>query len=304
MKILTYRELERKSALLPLMEQAFGWPFDPFDFERAIKLDPRLRDSSVGFCAVDEGEVLGYVGVMDLESRTFDGTVEKVGGIYGVATLPGHTRQGICRMLLNRAHQHFTEKGYRFSLLTTSPTIVAHALYKKLGYFDVTSFPGAYKVKEKIEKESKPLRQSAKIDFDMMLKIYRYYVKDKSGFVVRNKAYVRMLAKTNEITRRQCILTKKGYIIFKQEKKQIRIRELAARDEKEMNNLIRLVEQKAKNVIYARAVLDPNLRQTYRSRGFSVLESGHGVLMAKNLTNASFTNTYGNTFYMTSLDHF
>ncbi len=69
MKILTYRELERKSALLPLMEQAFGWPFDPFDFERAIKLDPRLRDSSVGFCAVDEGEVVGYVGVMDLEQQ-------------------------------------------------------------------------------------------------------------------------------------------------------------------------------------------------------------------------------------------
>lgn len=304
MKILTYRELERKSALLPLMEQAFGWPFDPFDFGRVTKLDPRLRDSSVGFCAVDEGEVVGYVGVMDLDCRTLDGTVEKVGGIYGVATLPGHTRQGICRMLLDHTHQHFIEKGYRFSLLTTSPTIVAHALYKKLGYFDVISFPAAYKVREKIEKESKPPRQSAKLDFDMMLKIYRSYVKDKSGFVVRDKAYMRMLAKTNEITQRQCITTKKGYIIFKQEKKQIRIRELAARDEKEMNNLIRLVEQRAKNVIYARAVLDPNLRQTYKSRGFSVLESGHGVLMAKNLTNASFANTYGNTFYMTSLDHF
>jgi GNAT superfamily N-acetyltransferase len=286
------------------MEQAFGWPLDPFEFERVIKLDPRLRDSGVGFCAMDEGEVVGYVGVMDLDSRALDGTVEKVGGVYGVATLPGHTRQGICRMLLNRAHQHFTEKGYRFSLLTTSPTIVAHALYEELGYFDVTSFPAAYKVREKIEKESKPSRQNAKLDFDLMLKIYRNYVKDKSGFVVRDRDYVRMLAKTYEITQRQCIMTKRGYIIFKQEKKMIRIRELAARDEKEMNSLIRLVEQKAKNVIYARAVLDPKLRQTYKSRGFSVLESGHGVLMARNLTNASFTNTYGNTYYMTSLDHF
>jgi ribosomal protein S18 acetylase RimI-like enzyme len=304
MKVLTFQSLERKSALLPLMEQAFGWPFDPFDFEKVIKLDPRLRDSSVGFCAIDEGEVVGYVGVMDLDSRSLDGTVEKVGGIYGVATLPGHTKQGICRMLMNHAHEHFTEKGYRFSLLTTSPTIVAYALYKKLGYFDVTSFPAAYKVKERIEKESKSSRQSAKLDFDTMLKIYRNYVKDKSGLVVRDKAHLRMLAKTNEITGGQCIITKKGYIIFKQEKKQIRIRELVARDEKEMSNLIGMVEQKAKNVIYARAVLDPNLRQTYKSRAFSVLESGHGVLMAKNLIHASFTNTYGNLFYMTSLDHF
>lgn len=286
------------------MEQAFRWPFDPFDFEKAVKVDPRLRDSCVGFCGVEGEEVVGYVGVMGLDSRTLDGTVERVGGVYGVATLPGHTRQGICRMLMERAHQYFAEMDYPFSFLTTSPTIVAHALYEKLGYFDVTSFPGAYKVKEQIAKGNRLQHQRGKLDFDMMLEIYREYVKNKSGFVVRDKEYMRMLAKTHEITRRQCIMTEKGYIVFKQEKKQIRIRELAVRDEKEMSKLIQMVEEKAKNVVYARVVLDPALRQIYESRGFSVLESGHEVLMVKELTNLSFRNTYGNSFYMSSLDHF
>jgi hypothetical protein len=29
MRILTYQQLDQKKSLLPLMEQAFGWPLDP-----------------------------------------------------------------------------------------------------------------------------------------------------------------------------------------------------------------------------------------------------------------------------------
>jgi len=138
----------------------------------------------------------------------------------------------------------------------------------------------------------------------VMLRIYNEYVRNRSGFVVRDKAYMRTLLKTHEIVRRDCITTEKGYAVFKQEKKQVRIREIAVRDRKEMSKLIQLVEERAKDVVYARVVLDPALRQTYESCGFSVLESGHGVLMAKELKDLSFKKTYGNSFYMSSLDHF
>jgi hypothetical protein len=67
MRILTYQKLDQKKSLLPLMEQAFGWPFDPFEFDKNIKADPRLRDSGVGFCAVTEDKTVAYVGVMDLQ---------------------------------------------------------------------------------------------------------------------------------------------------------------------------------------------------------------------------------------------
>jgi ribosomal protein S18 acetylase RimI-like enzyme len=292
--------------LLPLMEQAFGWPFDPLEFEKTIKMDPRLRDSGVGFCAVIEGKTVANVGVMDLTMKTVDDEAERVGGVYGVATLPGHTRKGVCTALLNRAHEHFLEKGYHFSFLTTNTTIIAYALYKKLGYFDVTSFPGAYKVKDKANTHKTVMHEKAsRLNLTRMLEIYREYVKSKTGFAVRDEPYMKMLVKTYEIAGKECITTEKGYVIFKKDKKQIRIRELVAPGKKEMNRLIRIVEDKAQNVVYGRDVVDPTLREAYEDRGFTTLDSGHGVLMVKELTaDASFKETYGNRFYMSALDHF
>jgi ribosomal protein S18 acetylase RimI-like enzyme len=287
------------------MEQAFGWPFDPQEFEKTIKADPRLRDGCIGFCAVDGGKLVGYVGVMDLATRTLQNTVEMAGGIYGVATLPGHTRRGICGALLNRAHEYFKQRGYRFAFLTTSPTLVAYGLYEKLGYFEVTSFPGVYKMKVKEEKGHNPSCEEPKLDFDRMLEIYCDYVKNRTGFVVRNKAYMKMLAKTHEIAARECIIAQRGYVIFKREKKHVRIRELIAHDQEEMNRLVGQAEDRAQTVVYGRAILDPALRKVCESRGFAVLEGGHGVLMVKELiTNASFNEAYGNVFFMSALDHF
>lgn len=291
--------------MLPLMEQAFGWPFDPEEFEKTIKADPRLIDGCIGFCAVDEEKLVGYVGVMDLATRTLQNTVEMAGGIYGVATLPGHTRRGICGALLNRAHEYFKKRGYRFVFLTTSPTIVAYGLYEKLGYFEVTSFPGVYKVKVKEEKKDNPSCEEPKLDFDRMLGIYCDYVKNRTGFVVRNKAYMKMLAKTHEIAARECIIAQRGYIIFKREKKHVRIRELIAHDHEEMNRLVGQAEDRAQTVVYGRAILDPALRNVCESRGFTVLEAGHGVLMVKELiANVSFNEAYGDVFFMSALDHF
>lgn len=128
LEIITYWDLKSKSDLLPLLEQAFGWPFNEREFSRFIKIDSRLRNGSVGFCGLEKGKVVSYVGVMDLATRTLGGTMERVGGIYGVATFPGYTRRGLSTALFNAAHEYFKEKGYRFSFLNTSPVLVAYSL--------------------------------------------------------------------------------------------------------------------------------------------------------------------------------
>jgi ribosomal protein S18 acetylase RimI-like enzyme len=310
MKILTHRELESKDELLPLMDNSFGWPFNPKMYEKVIKIDPRLRNSPVGFCAVKNGRAVGYVGVMDLATRTLDGNVESVGGIYGVATLPSHVRKGISMALMNRVHEHFRERKYRFSFLCTSHTLVAYSMYQKLGYTDLLERQSAYKVLNQKKAKATGKQKSGKLDFDKLLEVYSRFVKGKTGFVVRDKAYLTMLKKTGYFGGKDCIIEEDGYAIFKSNwggtwTKATWIRELVALDAKKMNRLVGLVEAKATGLIMDRDVPDKALLQVYKSRGYMIEKRSHGVLMVKPLTaDASFKKTYGDKFYLTDLDFF
>jgi ribosomal protein S18 acetylase RimI-like enzyme len=310
MQILTHREIESKETLLPLMDNAFGWPFNPRMYERLVKIDPRLKNSQIGFCAVENKRAIGYVGVMDLATRTLDGNVEYVGGIYGVATLPSHARKGISTALMNKVHEHFKERNYRFSFLCTSHTFVAYSMYQKLGYTDLLERPSAYKVLNQRKAKTAVEQRSGKLDFDKLLKVYSEFAKGKAGFVVRDKAYFEMLKKTGYFSGKDCIIEEDGYVIFRSNvggtwSKATWIRELVALNAKEMDRLVELVEAKARDLIMDRDVLDKTLLQIYKSRGYMIEKRSHGVIMVKPLTaDASFKKTYGDKFYLTDMDFF
>ena len=310
MKILAYRELESKDELLPLMDNAFGWPYNPRTYEKFIKIDPRLKNSPVGFSAVENGCVVGFVGVMDLTTRTLNGNVEYAGGVYGVATLPSHVRKGISTILMNRAHQHFRDKGYRFSFLATSHSIVAYAMYLKLGYTDLLERPSAFKVLEPKTAKSTAKEKATKLDFNKLLKVYNECVKDKTGFVVRDKDYLMMLKKAEGFSGKECIIDEDGYVLFKNNvggtwSRATWIKELVASNAKEMNRLLERLEAKAKDLILDRAVMNETLLQLYKSRGYMIQKRSHAVIMVKPLTaDTSFKQTYGDKFYLTGLDFF
>ncbi len=305
MEVLTYRELESKADLLPLMEQSFGWPFIPEEFDGFVKKDPRLKDGAVGFCALENDNVVGYVGVMDLATRTSTGKVENVGGIYGVATLPDHTRRGISTMLMNKAHEYFVGKGYRLSLLTTSQTLVAYAMYRKLGYTDASYFSSAYKLANANKPKPRRPKVESSLNVSRMLKLFKEYVKDKTGFVVRNEAHLEALKKSERLTAKQCLMSQRGYVVLKKERNLVRIRELIGANSQEMSKLLDAVETEGRTLVFTRAILDPQLREICRAHGFAMLERGHSLMMAKPLTvEASFKETYGNQFFISNLDHF
>ncbi|HXX87383.1 MAG TPA: GNAT family N-acetyltransferase [Candidatus Acidoferrum sp.] len=304
MQIVGYEDLESKSGLLPLLEQAFGWPFNEREFSRFVKINPRLKNGVVGFCALENGIVVSYVGAMDLATRTIEGTIEYAGGIYGVATLPGHTRQGLSTALLKATHEYFKDKGYRFSFLNTNSTLVAYSLYRKLGYSDAYSYPSVYKVlnttKSKLLKAKSP-----KLNLDNILTIYNKYVTNKVGLVVRNRAFLEMLAKEKWLTNKRSIFADEGYAVFRKEQYSTRILELVAQNKAEAAKLVTTIESTAPGVIFARAVLDKTLAQVYSSRGYTLLDGGYGVFMAKSLeTETPFRQVYGEDFFQTQLDHF
>jgi GNAT superfamily N-acetyltransferase len=306
-EILAYSELKQKDSLLPLLEQAFWWPFNPAKYEKRIRTDPRLRDGSVGFCAVKEGKAVGFVGVMDLTLRTISGTEERVGGIYAVATHPEYTRRGISAALLAHSHKYFTERGYRFSLLTTSHTIIAHDFYVRLGYFDVAPFQSAYLGARTKGQKALKHKSSTKPDYARTLELFRRCVKGRTGFAMRDKEYHRMLLKLWNVSGKDCIMTEEGYVIFKKEKESVYIGELVAKNGNEMMRLIEQVVGMTQKPVVGRLGIPSSgeVVQAYRSRGFTVLEEGHGVLMAKELAaDASFKDCFGNRFCMSALDHF
>jgi hypothetical protein len=206
---------------------------------------------------------------------------------------------------MNATHQYFRERDHRFSFLFTSHTIVAHEFYRKLGYTDAMQLPSAYKVLE--TKKTKPARKEKKteLNFDKISKIYNEYMKDKAGFVLRDKFYFEMLKKIEGLTANQAIISNDGYVLFRKEKNGIWIREFIALNAKETDKLVGLAETKAKDLVYDRGVLDNSLLQAYKAHGYMVHEKSHSVLMVKPLTpDASFTQAYGNKIHLTSLDFF
>ena len=302
MEIISCRDLTNKNDLLPLMCLAFGWPFNPQEFEEIARIDPRLKDSPIGFCALEDGKVVGFAGVADLTTKILEGRIEQAGGLWGVAVLPSHSRKGISTALIKTSHKYFSDKGYRFSFLTTFRTTIAYNFYRKLGYEDVIEFPSVYKF---VEKKPPKRKKKNEIDLEKIAKIYDDFIMDKTGIVVRDENYLKILYKREKIKPEMILLDKSGYAIFKDEGKILRIKEIVANSTEEAKKLIHSLKHNAKQVVYDTMVLDEKMLKSYESLEYIVHRRSYWLVMVKQLTNnATFKQVYGENFYMTSLDWF
>jgi predicted acetyltransferase len=304
MKITTYRELQSKEELLPLFQHAFWWPFNPIAFDKTIRADPRLRNSPVGYVAIIGNQVAGFVGVMDIQTRTLQESEEIVGGIWGVVTHPVHARQGIFKALMQRGHDYFREQGYKFSFLYTSKILIAYAFYRKLGYKDAIVYSSAYKVIKDPRKTAKEIRKKGKVDWDRLLELYNRVTRNYTGFVIRDKQYGKMLAARKKIQPAKSIESDKGYALLRESEGNMYVRELVALTREEVDKLIAQIEEKTAKTVVDEKVLGKNTLNTYQSRGYMIITEGYDLLMSKQLTDATLEETYGEEFYATSADSF
>jgi len=305
MKIETYRELESKDELFPLIDQALWEYFNPIEFEQDIEADPRLKHSPIGYAAVEKGLIIGFVGVMDMVTRSVDGSEVKVGGIWDVATHPAHTRKGVATTLMQRAHENFQETDCRFSFLTSGRADIAYNFYKKLGYKEALTFPSAYKIIKPTKKLVKATRRKMEPDWNRILRVYRQVTEDRTGLVIRSEEYVKMLERRKIIQPEKTIQTEKGYALLKEDEGKVSIKEIMAPTKEENIRLVRKIEEKALKTVADRAVLSDRTLDAYKSEDYMTLTQSYGVLMAKPLTrSATFNGTYGDKFYLTSVDLF
>ena len=305
MKVEAYRKLASKNELFPLIDQALWKLLNPMEFEEEINADPRLKLSPVGYAAVKEGHIVGFVGVMDMVTRSLDGSEMEVGGIWDVATHPAHTRKGIATSLMQRAHHYFQERDYLFSLLTTGRDSIAYQFYQKLGYEEALTFPSAYKLLRKGEKSVERASIKRKPDWDRILEIHRQATADRTGLVIRTKQYMTMLEPRKIVHPEKTIQTEEGYALLKEDKGNVTIKEIMAPTKRETTKLIRRIEEKAPKTVIDRLILDDKTLDAYRSQGYMILTQSYSVLMAKSLAKSTgFEQVYGDKFYLSSVDLF
>jgi predicted acetyltransferase len=305
MDIVTYRELEPKDDFMMLMDLAFWWPISPKELGEIVNRDVRLSNSPVGFCAVENKRLAGFVGVMDIPTKTINGATEIVGGIWAVATNPDFSRRGICKSLMEEAHNYFRKQKYRFSFLCTTRTIIAYGIYDKLGYSEVeyvNRFADVYKVLD--ETTPGDMKTETKLNPEKIYKIYERFVENKTGFAVRQKDFVTMFAQRKKFDEKKSIHKEKGYALVSEDRNVIKVQDLVALDDATYGELIDGIEKLAKGGVINRMVVDKRLLNVYKSRGYRIQKGDDSVLMVKNLANASIDKVYGDSFHMSVLDWF
>ncbi len=305
MNIVTYRELEPKEDFMMLMDIAFWWPIPPNTMEEKINTDARLKSSPVGFCAVKDGKLVGYVGVMDIPTKTVEGKIEIIGGIWGVATDPGFARRGICNILMEKAHDYFRLQNYRFSFLCTGRTIIAYSIYRNMGYEEVQSvneIRAAYKVLDKPKSHQE--HAHVYLDPGKVYRIYEKFTEGKTGFVVRQKDFVTMYAKRKRFDHKISILKTHGYALLSESQNVIKVRDMAGLNYDAYGELINEIERLAPSGVIDGSVADETLLKLYQSKGYRLQKGHNGVLMVKKMKDVQFDKLYGPSFYLGALDWF
>jgi GNAT superfamily N-acetyltransferase len=134
MKIVEYDAVDPVS-VFQLTMLALDFPLTPEHAEHIRCTDPRPFPC-LSVCAVEDGLVVGHVGIFRLPVITTAGR-EDVGGVWAVATHPGYSGRSVASSLLEEAHERMRQAGLRFSSLGTSRSGVAYRLYRRHGYEDM-----------------------------------------------------------------------------------------------------------------------------------------------------------------------
>lgn len=190
MKILEYNEVD-PFQVMELTLLALDFPLTPEYAAHIRRTDPRPFPC-LSVCAVEDGVVLGQVGVFRLPMITSAGR-EDLGGVWAVSTHPRYAGRGVASRLLEEAHARMRAAGLRFSTLATSRSGVAYRLYKKHGYSDMHVWGTAL---ARWETAHQPVRLRAEpataLGYDFVEQLFTDVAADYLGFAWRHTPFARL----------------------------------------------------------------------------------------------------------------
>lgn len=287
LRIVTYDEVDSEQAsLLNLI--CFGMHMSPEVVELIRRFDKRTSDYYGVYALDDNARPVSQVLVLHIETKTRDG-IEKVAGIAGVGTLPGHARHGLSTALMKRAHELSKDRGMRTSILLTSASLVAYDMYAKLGYSTIATFDRGIKRLTPIKPRkvhTLKLRTFKLSDAEPLDGAFASQTKDSLGFVCRQPKFLAMKAKTHQISAEKIKVASMGrrivgYVRVESTADYAEIQELIAIDDSTRLDVLDAVERQPKaKWLVCTGLCDRKLSSFYASRGFSIYEPGWGRVMA------------------------
>jgi GNAT superfamily N-acetyltransferase len=304
MRIVTYDKLRNADGFLQLMESAFWWAAHPDRVAEIRKLDERFRDP-YGYALVSGKTVAGFIGTADIPVRTSAGRVEKALGIHHVATHPTQARKGVAARLFEHVEDLYRKRGYRFSFLFTSRSLVAWHLYRKLGYADLPAMeiaPRCHKLFPKAKRQRK--LKHPKPNYRLVEKLHAELARGRTGFAARNPGWLKALEKTWKPGPGFVVSCRDGYAIVEDFRGALWIDEFLCRNRRAYLRILERLMLRRPEVLVDCAVWDPVLERIYRERGFKFRRRNYGTLMAKPLGTPSVRSVFGSRFYWTAADQF
>lgn len=312
MKILGYDEVNSQQ-VLELNIKGFGWLLSPVQMELILRVDNRVPDY-IALYAVEDDVVQSQVGVVTLDTQTAEG-MEKVGYIWGVATRPSQARCGYATKLMEEAHNRLIKEGIRYSFLGTGKSLVAHDLYKKLGYKDFTMLKRGLKKCQ--NNESGGITFKVEVGNDVIVNLFNEYSEDLLGFVKRPRNFMEVRKAWSWF---QYDLvgafyedeTPIGYVIANKEDKVLKIWELCCPKKEDLEKCILALESHlgVEHIVLELVHKSVNEAQFIES-GFKVFDESWGILMLKDLKGGQslkeIRKIYGienKKFHMTPIDEY
>ncbi len=290
MKILTYEEVDHDQ-VLELHLSAFGWPLTEDRVRAKIEHDDRAP-KDFALYAVKGLKVLGQVFALRIPTVTRAG-VEVVMGVAEVATAPDEVRKGIATTLMRRVEEMAVEEGLRFCWLLTGAHLVAHEMYLKLGYHNMSSFPrGFRRVPMKIAAPTElELRKYRKSDRDTIADAYDNHMAGSIGFTKRQRNHLEMLVDTKFLQKDDIKVATRGgsivgYTVRHARLGMFSITEVISRNASNFRSIVRAIEAENKGALaIASSLINMEQRERFEGLGYRISPTHWYRLMAKPLDN-------------------
>jgi GNAT superfamily N-acetyltransferase len=198
MQVLEYDDVDPFS-VLELNMLCFRFALTPELAAVIRRLDPRPLPFFAIY-AVDEGQVVGQVGVFRLPMIMTHGP-EDVGGIWAMATHPGYSRRGIGSLLIEEAHARMRAAGLRFAVLGTSRHWVAHPFYHRHEYQEIAGFASALNHKDDIPPIDNRLqvKKAAREHLAQIDNLFQQVSTGKIGFARRHDHFMSMMVDVGDV---------------------------------------------------------------------------------------------------------